>query len=134
MRTFHRPALIAVLALTGCGGPIITRVDSSLEAPTFHFSGGPGEQPPCISHIGVGAADTRWELESHLGHCVGVGQLDYGEPPAGLTEESPARPLSAGVPYSISIVGFGVDAPGGICNFTWRGGHWTTQGPHCAER
>jgi len=131
LRTIYLAAL-TVLALSGCGGPIYTRIDGPLAAPSFHFSGGPGEQPPCISHIGVGAGDTRWELESHLGHCVGVGQLDYGKAPTGLTEVSAAQPLSAGVQYSISIVGYGVDAPGGICNFVWRGGRWTRQGPHCA--
>ena len=131
-RLVQGPPLIALLVVSGCSGPILTRIDGGLATPSFHFSQG-GDDHPCIKGVSVVGAgrESRWALFSY--NCVGLGQVRYGDPPIGFTQLTPAQPLSPDVQYSISIEGLGVDAPGGSCAFAWRAGHWTTQGPFCNQ-
>jgi hypothetical protein len=126
-------ALAAILGCSGCSGPIRTRIDGDLAAPSFHFSQG-ADQHPCIKGVSIAGVgrESMWWLFSY--DCVELGQLRYGDPPTGFTQPMPAQPLSLNVQYSMSIEGLGPDAPGGFCAFAWRASHWTTQGPFCDVR
>ena len=123
----------ALVALSGCNGPIVTRIDGDLDAPTFHFSQN-GGQEPCITavYIGDAAHHTMWERD-HMESCVHLSYLRYGNSPDNFGPAMLAHPLSPNVQYSIAIQGPGPELPGGLCRFAWRAGRWTTSGPDCDQ-
>ena len=134
LRTIQIPSLTAALALSGCGAQFTTQVHGPLAAPSFHFAG--GAEPPCASDVSIfDRTDSMqmWELHSYVGHCVAIGELDYGKPPTGLTETYVPRPFSANARYSIAIVE-NAEHGGPYCEFAWRGGRWTTLSPDCGEQ
>lgn len=106
-------------------------MSGELERPVVHFD---GERRACVDRLEVFAEGARgqplWNIEARGGRCVRLGQIAYGETPAGFTALTPAEPLRSGVVYEAAAYGWtkGVASVPWIAGgaFVYRDGRWTS--------
>lgn len=103
----RRLLLLAALALTGCSAMLHMRISGELERPAVSFD---GERRACVDRLDVfadgGRGQAVWSIETEGKGCVRLGQIVYGETPAGFTVLTPAAPLRPEVVYDASARGW----------------------------
>jgi hypothetical protein len=125
----RRSILLAALALTGCSAMLNMRVSGELERPVVAFD---GKRRACVDRLDVFADGARgeavWSIEAAGKNCIRLGQIVYGELPAGFVVLTPASTLQADVVYDASAYGWtkGFASVPWIAGgaFVYRDEHW----------
>ncbi|CAL1692692.1 hypothetical protein MMB232_02873 [Brevundimonas subvibrioides] len=125
------PALLFVLALSGCSYRLWVKVDGEQARPRFSVKAPRIMDPSvCFRRIVVTEAarpDRRlWEIDAVGDACAPDSEIFYGTVPAGFQERSPAAALQAGVLYEALASSGAAD---GDIHFVFLDGQWRTVSP-----
>lgn len=113
-------ALPACLALTGCVRGLELTIAGGIADPVFRASPAwllePGKV--CVTNVSVKPVDEdvgpSWVVYADGTTCPKIDTIQYGHLPPGFHPAVPARTLSVGVDYLISVTGHGWL---GVCHF-----------------
>jgi len=125
----RRSILLTALALAGCSAMLDMRVSGELERPVVAFD---GKRRACVDRLDVFADGARgqavWSIETEGKNCIRLGQIIYGELPAGFVVLTPASTLRADVVYDAYAHGWtkGFASVPWIAGgaFVYRDDHW----------